>query len=41
MLTTVEKETCNTLEGLLETLYNKFKPQYNEMIKVITVQKTI
>ena len=33
MLTMAEKETCNTLEGLFETLCNKFKPQYNETIK--------
>ena len=26
-MTTTEKETCNTLEGLFETLANKFKPQ--------------
>ena len=25
-LTTVEKEMCNTLEGLFQTLSNKFKP---------------
>ena len=34
-LTTAEKETCNTLEGLFKTLSNKFNPQYNEMIKSI------
>ena len=28
-LTTTEKETCNTLEGLFNTLTNKFKLQYN------------
>ena len=32
-LMTAEKEMCNTLEGLFETLSNKFKPQYNETIK--------
>ena len=32
-LMTVIKEICNTLEGLFETLSNKFKPQYNETIK--------
>ena len=32
-LMTTEKEMCNTLEGLLETLSNKFKPQYNKTIK--------
>ena len=34
-----EKETCNTLEGLFETLTNKFKPQYNEMIKSLQFRK--
>ena len=32
-LMSTEKETCNTVEGLFETLTNKFKPQYNETIK--------
>ena len=32
-LTNTEKEMCNMLEGLFETLTNKFKPQYNETIK--------
>ena len=32
-LMTMEREMCNTLEGLFETLSNKFKPQYNETIK--------
>ena len=27
MLTGAEKETCNTLEGIFDTLFNKFKPQ--------------
>ena len=38
-LTTVEKETCNTLEGLFKTLSNKFKPQYNETIKLLQFRK--
>ena len=38
-LTTIEKETCNTLEGLFQTLFNKFKPQYNERIKSLQFQK--
>ena len=38
-LTTVEKETCNTLEGLFKTMSNKFKPQYNEMIKSLQFRK--
>ena len=28
-----EKETCSNLEGLFETLCNKFILQYNETIK--------
>ena len=39
MLTTDEKETCNMLEGLLEILCNKFKPQYNETIKLLQFRK--
>ena len=39
MLTMDEKETCNMLEGLLETLCNKFKPQYNETIKSLKFRK--
>ena len=38
-LTTTEKETCNTLEGLFETLTNNFKPQYNEKIKSLQFRK--
>ena len=38
-LMTVEKETCNTLKGLFETLSNKFKPQYNETIKSLQFRK--
>ena len=30
---------CNTLEGLFETLLNKFKPQYNETIKPLQFRK--
>ena len=30
---------CNTLEGLFETLSNKFKPQYNEMFKSLQFRK--
>ena len=39
MLTTAEKETCNTLEGLFDTLSNKFKPQYSEAIKLLQFRK--
>ena len=38
-LTTTEKETCNTLEGLFNTLTNKFKPQYNETIRLLQFRK--
>ena len=38
-LTTAEMGTCNTLEGLFETLTNKFKPQYNETIKSLQFRK--
>ena len=38
-LMTAEKETSNTLEGLFETLSNKFKPQYNETIKSLQFRK--
>ena len=37
--TMAERETCNTLEGLFETLANKFKPQYNETIKLLQFRK--
>ena len=29
----VEKEVCSTLQGLIETLAKKCRPQYNETIK--------
>ena len=35
----MEKETCNTLKGLFETLSNKFKLQYNETIKSLQFRK--
>ena len=38
-LMVVEKETCNTLECLFETLSNKFKPQYNKTIKSLQFRK--
>ena len=38
-LTTTEKETCITLEGLFNMLTNKFKPQYNETIKSLQFRK--
>ena len=33
VLTKIKQETCNTEEGLFETLSNKFIPQYNKTIK--------
>ena len=38
-MTTAQKETCNTLEGLFETLSNKLKPQYYETIKSLKFGK--
>ena len=38
-LTTTEKETCHTFEGLFDMLTNKFKPQYNETIKLLQFRK--
>ena len=32
-LTEVEKQACGTLQGLIDTLAKKFRPQYNETIK--------
>ena len=32
-LTNAEKDTCSTLEGLFKILTNKFRPQFNEIIK--------
>ena len=32
-LAEVEKQACGTLQGLIDTLAKKFRPQYNEMIK--------
>ena len=39
MLMNEEKTTCNTLEGLFETLSNKIRPQFNEMINSLQFQK--
>ena len=38
-LTTAEKEKYNSLEGLFETLSNKFKPQYNKTVKSLQFRK--
>ena len=34
-----EKEACNMLEGLFNTLTTKCKPQYNEMVKSLQFRK--
>ena len=34
-----EKEACSTLEGLVNKLAAKFKPQYNETIKSLQFRK--
>ena len=34
-----ENEACSTLEGLVNTLADKFKPQYNEPIKSLQFRK--
>ena len=38
-LTTAENETCNTLEGLFNTLTNKFKLQCNKTFKLLQFRK--
>ena len=35
LFTQAEQEVCNAEEGLIETLNNKFKPQYNETVNSI------
>ena len=32
-LTEVEKQACGTLQGLIDTLAKKYRPQYNKTIK--------
>ena len=39
MLMLTEREACNTLDGLFDTLATKFKPQYNETIKSLQFWK--
>ena len=39
VLTNEEKTTCNTLDGLFETLNIKFRPQFNETIKSLQFRK--
>ena len=38
-LTEAEKHTCNSLQGLFDTLAAKFKPLFNEMIKSLQFRK--
>ena len=38
-LTEVEKQACSTLQGLFDTLGKKFRPQYNETIKLLQFRK--
>ena len=38
-LTEVEKQACNTLQALFNTLAPKFKPQFNETIKSLQFRK--
>ena len=39
-LTEAEKQACNTLQGLFDTLAAKFKPQFNETIKSLQFRKS-
>ena len=38
-LTEGKKWACNTLQGLIDTLAEKFRPQYNETIKSLQFRK--
>ena len=38
-LTETEKHACNTLQGLFNPLATKFKPQFNETIKLLQFRK--
>ena len=38
-LTEGEKHACGTLQGLIDTLAEKFRPQYNETIKSLQFRK--
>ena len=38
-LTEAEKQACNTLPGLFDTLAAKFKPQFNETVKLLQFRK--
>ena len=35
-----EKQVCGTLQGLIDTLAEKFRPQYNETIKSLQFRKS-
>ena len=39
VIDTYKKDTCNALEALFEMLTNKFKPQFNKMIKSLQFHK--
>ena len=39
ILTEGEKQVCGTLQGLINTLIEKFRPQYNETIKSLQFRK--
>ena len=39
MLTSEEKLTCDTLDGLFKRLNSKFRPQFNETIKLLQFRK--
>ena len=41
MLTSEEKITCDTLDGLFETLTSKFRPQFNKTIKSLQFRNCI
>ena len=38
-LTEEEKHACSTLQGLCDTLTKKFRPQFNETIKLLQFRK--
>ena len=38
-ITEAEKQACCTLQGLFDTISAKFRPQFNEMIKLLQLRK--
>ena len=40
-LTEGEKQACNTLQGLLDTLATKFRPQFNQRIKSLQFRSCV